>query len=870
MAEPRKILDRSLTSRYFTLEGLERLTGVNPRDFDKLIVKELIDNSLDACDELGTTPKITVQIDTKDDLITFTVSDNANGIEEKSIAKIIDLTTISSSRYLYKYPTRGALGHFWKYILGMSHAFYSVNKRESSEAPITITTKGKRYELKVVNVNGSYNTISKITDTDLTPGTRVTITVPIHNTDWLRIYHLINLITSFAYVNPHAEFNFEYNSNTIISYSNDECCRGLPAIRESIHWFSLDEFKERTESEAQQNPSPPINSFINSFRGLSDSSNLTNEQSIETLARNSESIDELYEKMRSQSKPPSPSVLTPIGEKALLRRLAQVESIDPQTPHKYVVKQATSTNIVGGNRVSVPFIVETLTLLTHNNDRRLIIALNRSPKLDDPFGRYDFVLNGNKHVSGLAGILKENGIDAFEPATVLIHITCPNIQYKDLGKTEVDIDPFYQAVKDTVYKSTRFYRSARRRFTVSQNGNIPETTKKATFDILAEAVDFVSSNKKFSYRQRQLWYVIRDFFDKRGWKQYTPNYDYFGNKIIPEAKLNPEIDLSGLLKEANAELHEPRNKTVIHLSTEEEENYDIPKWKYNKILYIEKRGFKDVIIANHFHERYDLAVIGGQGESSEASRTLLKRIEESAHKRGIKIEILCIHDADLWGHDISLTLSHPTERMKDHSVTIKDLGLTLTEATSLGLKPETVIHDKPRKISKKLLHYLPDKELLLLTGKTSLDELDKPLKMSNRVELNAFTPEQFMEWLAKKLRDNSIEAKVRPPDDVIAAETAKIKDESLNTCIKETILDLCGGQDTINQLKATIAEQSGLTDLDVSKQVDESLQEHPVEGWDDLIKMEVKNKISQIYLSNWPREAILDAIKKRILGGSNN
>lgn len=41
MATRRRMLGRSPITHYVTLEGLELLTGVDPKDFDLLIVKEL-------------------------------------------------------------------------------------------------------------------------------------------------------------------------------------------------------------------------------------------------------------------------------------------------------------------------------------------------------------------------------------------------------------------------------------------------------------------------------------------------------------------------------------------------------------------------------------------------------------------------------------------------------------------------------------------------------------------------------------------------------------------------------------------------------------------------------------------------------------
>jgi hypothetical protein len=48
--------------------------------------------------------------------------------------------------------------------------------------------------------------------------------------------------------------------------------------------------------------------------------------------------------------------------------------------------------------------------------------------------------------------------------------------------------------------------------------------------------------------------------------------------------------------------------------------------------------------------------------------------------------------------------------------------------------------------------------------------------------------------------------------------------------------------------------------------VDETLQKHPIEGWDDLVKGEVGKAIEELYNEEWPRDATLNAVKKHLLG----
>ncbi len=77
---------------------------------------------------------------------------------------------------------------------------------------------------------------------------------------------------------------------------------------------------------------------------------------------------------------------------------------------------------------------------------------------------------------------------------------------------------------------------------------------------------------------------------------------------------NGDEILKKMLKEASGELQEPREKSVMLIDTENVDDYELPAWKYNKILFIEKRGFKGILTENHFHDKFDVAVIAGRGE----------------------------------------------------------------------------------------------------------------------------------------------------------------------------------------------------------------------------------------------------------------
>ena len=81
-----------------------------------VLVKELFDNALDACEEDEVAPEIEIIID-KDG--TVTIIDNANGIATETIEAVLDYSIRVSSREAYVSPTRGAQGNALKTILAM-------------------------------------------------------------------------------------------------------------------------------------------------------------------------------------------------------------------------------------------------------------------------------------------------------------------------------------------------------------------------------------------------------------------------------------------------------------------------------------------------------------------------------------------------------------------------------------------------------------------------------------------------------------------------------------------------------------------------------------------------------------------------------
>jgi DNA topoisomerase VI subunit B len=93
-------------------------TGHRETEWPLVILKELIDNSLDACEEAGIAPTISVSVEGGQ----IVVADNGPGIPAGTVKDVLDYEYRVSSREAYCSPTRGAQGNALKTVVAMGYA----------------------------------------------------------------------------------------------------------------------------------------------------------------------------------------------------------------------------------------------------------------------------------------------------------------------------------------------------------------------------------------------------------------------------------------------------------------------------------------------------------------------------------------------------------------------------------------------------------------------------------------------------------------------------------------------------------------------------------------------------------------------------
>jgi DNA topoisomerase VI subunit A len=163
-----------------------------------------------------------------------------------------------------------------------------------------------------------------------------------------------------------------------------------------------------------------------------------------------------------------------------------------------------------------------------------------------------------------------------------------------------------------------------------------------------------------------------------------------------------------------------------------------PGYRYGAILFIEKEGFLPLLEAAGFAERYDLAIMSTKGVSNTSARRLVDTLCSQ-----YQVPLLVLRDFDRAGFIIASTLQRDTRRYAFRNrIEVVDLGLRLEDALRYNLESETVYE----KIT-------DPKFRAQLKGNGATEDEIQFLVQGQRVELNAFASDEFVEWLTGKLDD---------------------------------------------------------------------------------------------------------------------
>ena len=451
------ILERRHFSTSRLLDFLSRKeliaqTGHQVREWPLVCLKELLDNSLDACEEAGIAPKISIDVDDT----TMTVSDNGPGIPASVIESVLDFAVRVSSREAYVSPSRGAQGNALKTLVAMPFVL-------TGGGSVFVESLGVRHEIKI-----SVDRIRQVpkidhvqTKSDVTIGTKITIEWPkkaclIENDENANSYksgegrnekaclilsasksRFLQMAEDYCWLNPHLTLSIHWGDDNIsVQASNLTWSKWLPSMPTDSHWYSNEEF-ERLIAANICHEDRLVREFVSEFRGLSGTAKQKQVLESVGLARtklselvvdgaiNNKVVGKLLAAMQSASTPVKPAMLGVLGEEHLLNRCGAMGADPASFNYKKVL-----------NAEGLPWVLETCFAYCPNEDRprRIITGVNWSPGIVNPFRQLGSL------GKSLDSILENQRIGRDEPVVFVLHIACPKVSYADRGKSSIIVE----------------------------------------------------------------------------------------------------------------------------------------------------------------------------------------------------------------------------------------------------------------------------------------------------------------------------------------------------------------------------------------------------------------------------------------------
>ncbi len=105
----RTTFETSRAAEYFDARELQAQTGQPTSNFAAVVLKELADNALDACEAAGVAPEVSIEVQYEGDLIRLAILDNGPGIPPETVRKVLNFNTRTSDKAAYRAPTRATL-----------------------------------------------------------------------------------------------------------------------------------------------------------------------------------------------------------------------------------------------------------------------------------------------------------------------------------------------------------------------------------------------------------------------------------------------------------------------------------------------------------------------------------------------------------------------------------------------------------------------------------------------------------------------------------------------------------------------------------------------------------------------------------------
>ena len=714
----KEITKTSMLVNYFTEDGLIKNTGISKEYWDFVVFKELVDNALDAIEPVAD-KNVYINIDTKDKRLQ--IFDNGKGISIETINDIYDFSYFVSKNRDYITPSRGKQGNGLKTIISICYLMGYRLLWHTSEGSV------------IENI---------IDDTAIQDG-RVLFQTIRHGNSMQKGIEIVGYkntndpvreknIQKFFMCNKDVSFYYTYDN--VLNVLNAKLDAVNRSGNTSISFYDIKAFKDYILKTQDGNIT--YKKFLKMFGSrVSDASSIKGK--IKDIDFSSNEFIEDFIKLKSLQNSKKYTILK---------------------SHMIGLKYSLNTEILmqrdkNANEIKtyVPCIIEfDVEKVDLKNDKRYYAEctcfINNTVSYDDSWsivfdeGFYDLGMRTCHSSKNLAGLLEN-----YNDYRFVFHFISPYFIFKDAGKTEIDITSI---ITDLAKELRKALAKEKKRYDSSIEKPIQNTDLLRPY--MDDAFSLASTNGKYAITARQMWYKIREISGAPDeaytaftqtvlteWINNHPEYEdkinfanrgvfYIGDKQDGLGTANVRNFINNIDKASNTFNCYGGVSDIVYI----DDNFNV-EYKYDKVLYIEKTGFDDIFKAEKIGEKYHMIIVSGQGFATRAAKTILYALQN----KGLKL--YCMHDLDISGVNIFKSFQTTNDKF-EHPIDIEDLGITIEDVYRYNIQPEQV--EKGKSDRDKLLSMSDEYKIFFDGG-----------RYYNRVELNAFTTEQILEIMDRKL-----------------------------------------------------------------------------------------------------------------------
>lgn len=814
----RTTFETSRLLEFFSEKELQMQIGFARGHWPMALLKELIDNALDACETAGVFPDIEVTVEPD----AVSVRDNGPGLPAATLERSLDYTVRVSDKAYYVSPTRGQLGNALKCLWAAPYVACG------EQGAVEVTTGGLTHRIAVrLDRIAQHPALQHLTSLDgfVKTGTLIKVTWPgiagcLNPAEDSGFYNTLGgLIQSYGAFNPQATLTHHVAGlPRAFPRTSHDWQKWLPGQPTSPHWYTVERLRGLVAAylaeERRGGRAFTVRAFVEQFHGLSGSvkpkrvteaAGLSRAYLHDLVADNDvalEPVTTLLAAMQAESRPVKPAALGVLGEAHVRSFLTTNADVEPES--------ITYSKAVG-EADGLPCVLEVAcgwyTAAYADCRQRTLVGVNWTPALKMPFPE-------------LSQFLGECRVDSFDPVVVFVHLAIPRVEYTDRGKSSMAmpvalrstlakgvmaVTKHWKVLKKQSDRDDRVRARAREHYLKQQQRQLP-SIKEAAYQVM-EAAYRQAAGALGMANARQVMYAARpSVLDLTGGKCWKKS-NYFTQHLLPDfMEDHPALTADwDVVFDDRGHFVEPHTAHRIGLGTLGVRGY-LQRWqvqvpdhadaiveieracptmgpanRYRYALFIEKEGFYPLLEAAQIADRYDMAIMSTKGMSVTAARMLVERLSAQG------VTILVCHDFDKSGFSIVHTLYTDTRRYQFRTrPKVIDLGLRLADVQAMDLQSEPVDYDS----------HVDPRINLRQCGATEAEcnVLVRRAPLGGwtgaRVELNAMTSDQFIAWLEANFADVGV-AKVVPDEETLTrAYRRAVQQRRVQQAINQALADL--------------------------------------------------------------------------------